>query len=224
MRKRRAIVFDDDTAILTMLTDFFSHRGYEVFAFHDPSIICPLQARIAFDCGKLAPCADIMLTDFHMPRMTGLDLLHQQTIRGCGMDIRNKAIISGFIKQEDKDRALRMGYTMFPKPFPLTMLMAWLDHCEQRMDLGQPLACRRRETRMADSHGKMYTLHHRDDILTGAVVNRSESGLCMRLHKPLAQEQRLIVRADASDEQSAVVRWVKRTTDGAYLAGLHFCK
>jgi len=41
MRKRRAIIFDDEPVVLLVLKDFFETRGYEVLAFREP-VICPV--------------------------------------------------------------------------------------------------------------------------------------------------------------------------------------
>ena len=40
MRKRRAIVFDDESVVLDVLNKYLSGRGYEVFCFAEP-MVCP---------------------------------------------------------------------------------------------------------------------------------------------------------------------------------------
>ena len=41
IRKKRAVIYDDDDMILKVLKEFLSMRDYEVFTFQSP-VICPL--------------------------------------------------------------------------------------------------------------------------------------------------------------------------------------
>ena len=138
MRKQRVIIFEDEAMILALLTSFFSKMGYEVFTYPEP-VTCPLYADGADCCVKHAPCADLMITDYRMPKMNGIDLLEVQSRKGCRLDIRSKAMISGFLDEEEELQVREMGCEVFRKPFNLSELSAWVKACETRMDLSKPL-------------------------------------------------------------------------------------
>src|SRR5574337_2215311 len=70
MRKRRAIVYDDDPSVLSFLKDFFSSIDYEVLTYQKP-VVCPLSREDEGRCDKRYPCADVIITDYQMPRMSG---------------------------------------------------------------------------------------------------------------------------------------------------------
>jgi CheY-like chemotaxis protein len=138
VRKRRAIIYDDNEVILEMLKSFLANRDYEVICFNEPSA-CPIYGEDAKSCPKTGQCADVMITDLKMPRMTGIELLRQQADRGCKLDVRNKVVISGYAGEEDFEAIRKLGCAFFKKPFELSELSEWLDECEKRIDLSLPL-------------------------------------------------------------------------------------
>jgi len=138
MRKPRVIILDDEPLVLDMLGRFFTHKGYEIFSSAEP-IICPLYERCAESCEKMVPCADVVITDLKMPKMTGIELLERQTQRGCKLDIRNKAVISAHFDDDSIKRINELRCAHFEKPFRLSVLSEWLHKCEQRTDFSKPL-------------------------------------------------------------------------------------
>ncbi|UCE80010.1 MAG: response regulator [Nitrospiraceae bacterium] len=138
MRKPRVIIYDDEITILTVLKDFFSQMNYEVLTYDEP-IVCPMYEKNADDCIEHNPCADIMLTDFRMPRMNGIELLEKQSQRGCRAGIGNKAIMTANLDNANKRLIKKLGYAYFKKPFSLKELSDWVKGCENRMDLSRPL-------------------------------------------------------------------------------------
>jgi CheY-like chemotaxis protein len=220
MRKRRAILYDDDAAVLRVLTLFFEARGYEVIACGAP-VACPVYHGGA-QCDKMSPCGDVMITDLEMPRMSGLELLELQHRQGCKLTPRNKAVLSGSLDYACGQAIRSLGCATFLKPCPLGTLAAWVDECEQRMDLSQPLGIRRRERRDAcDSSGAVFRVERETDLRTAEVLNRSDSGLCVRLDRPLAVAQvvSLQSRLPISSER-LLVRWLRSDAGGGYLAGM----
>lgn len=138
MRQTRVIIYDDDVPVLNLLKAFLTRRGYEVLAFHEP-VICPIYEKLAACCENIYACADMTITDFRMPRMNGIELLQYQSERNCKIDIRNKAIISANIGDENLKVIEKMGCSFMNKPFSLAKLSDWLDGCENRIDLSQPV-------------------------------------------------------------------------------------
>jgi len=82
MRKPRVIIFDDEPSLLELLELCFAKWGYEVFSYSTP-VVCPLNGSSAGICESHAPCADLVISDFQMPQMTGIELFQLQAQRGC---------------------------------------------------------------------------------------------------------------------------------------------
>lgn len=139
MRKPRIIVFDDDVVIVNMLENILVARGYDVLSYTEP-VVCPLYERSADSCAKLEPCADVIITDFKMPIMNGLEMLQRQTQRGCKLDIRNKIIMSGHLTENDHQIIKDLECLFLQKPFTKAELSALLSECEKRFDLSQSLS------------------------------------------------------------------------------------
>jgi len=138
MRKPRAIIFDDEIILLDLFKKWMVQRGYEVLTFSEPEA-CPLYGEHSDKCTQDHKCADVVITDFKMPNMTGLELLQTQHQRGCKLDVRQKAVISGDIESENKQIIKEMGVSFFQKPLIIPEFSAWLSECEKRMDLSVPL-------------------------------------------------------------------------------------
>ncbi len=115
MRKKRALIFDDDVSILQLLKAVLSNMDYEVFTYNEPTV-CPIYERNAEHCNQKAPCADILITDFEMPQMNGIELLQNQTRRGCPLNPRNKTVISGNESIGNDETIKQLGVSFFKKP------------------------------------------------------------------------------------------------------------
>ena len=139
MRKPRAIIYDDEIILLNLLKRWMVHRGYEVLTFHEPAV-CPIYEKHAEKCTQEYQCTDVFITDFKMPRMTGLELLQNQLQRFCKLDVKQKAVISGDIEHENRKLIREMGISFFKKPLIISEFSEWLSECEKRIDLSVPLA------------------------------------------------------------------------------------
>jgi len=137
MRKPRAIIFDDEIILLDLFKKWMMQRGYKVLTFNEPKA-CQLYAKHSDKCTQEHRCADVVITDFEMPNMTGLEMLQIQHQRGCKLDVRQKAVISGDIESEKK-MIKDIGVSFFQKPLIIPEFSAWLSECEKRMDLSAPL-------------------------------------------------------------------------------------
>jgi CheY-like chemotaxis protein len=221
MRKRRVVLFDDDPIVLELLQLYFEERGYEVVALLEP-VACPVYLDGA-GCDKSLPCADIMITDLMMPTMSGVELLELQARRGCRLDIRNKAVISGSHDRASLEAVRRLGCMSFDKPFHFPQLIRWVYECEARMDLSKPLGQQRRERRDACLARAVVSVHPQGDAWVAEVVNRSDSGLCLRLDRALEVSQLLNVRTELPAASGRlVVRWTRPEPAGGFLAGMSF--
>jgi DNA-binding NtrC family response regulator len=221
VRKRRVIIYDDETMILDVLGYFFGRRGYEVFSYAEPRV-CPVYADHS-RCEGAFPCADVLITDYRMPQMNGLALLRRQKEMGCRLDIRNKAIMSGYLDDSIVAEAQHLGCNFFTKPIKLAELTSWLEECEMRSDLSSPLADRRRQERRPADHEIWFSVESSPDPLTGKLVNMSECGFCFRSGVSLTKGQVVHLLSDLPlPRKSAEVRWTGNA-GGACLAGLHCC-
>lgn len=223
MRKRRAVVIDDERIIVDLLAEFFSTRGYEVLSYTAP-VVCPLREAEGKPCDSEYPCADVIITDFKMPGMNGLDLLEEQFMQGCKVRGENKALTSGYLDGESHSGMKQRGYAFFQKPIDFSKLSAWLDECETRMDLSRPLGSRRKETRHATHYEVRCLVDRTEEIVNGITVDISTSGLRLKLATPVTTGQILHIGTEHVLDAfpAASVRWVRRNSDGFYQAGLSY--
>lgn len=223
MRKPRVILFDDDRAILNLLSLVFEERGYEVFAFDEP-VDCPIYEGDA-RCDLKLPCGDLLITDLDMPRRSGLELLRLQARRGCTLDVRNKAVLSGNLDPATSEAIHNLGCATFQKPCRLSELTTWAGECEQRMNLSRPLGIRRWSRREPCRTGSVFEFEREAVHFAGEGVNRSESGLCVRFDSPPAVGQVLSLKSrPAIPSEQLLVRWLQPEAGGRYLAGLSYCQ
>jgi DNA-binding NtrC family response regulator len=223
MRKLRIMIFDDEKFILTLFKDFLTLQDYEVLTFSEP-IVCPMFNHHTDSCSALSPCADVVITDFRMPGMNGLQLLEKQVRMGCALPIQNKALMSGHCAEALQGEIAGKGYVFFQKPVRLEHIKQWLRECEERSDLSAPLPPLRKEARRPISGTLTSMVGENRALLEGAAINVSESGLCLEMKSPLAPEQQVFVDADTIQLcRLATVRWVRQQEDGSYVAGLNYC-
>jgi Response regulator containing CheY-like receiver, AAA-type ATPase, and DNA-binding domains len=88
----RAIVFDDEYAMRTLIGEILEERGYEVHVSSEPfSSSIFLESKC--DCSVDTPRLNIFITDINIPNMTGLKFIKHQKKKRC--KIQNIAIMSG---------------------------------------------------------------------------------------------------------------------------------
>jgi CheY-like chemotaxis protein len=220
LRRPRAVVFDDDIVVVALLKTYLLLRGYDVLTYREPRV-CPIYEDDP-QCNVTYPCADIMLVDFSMPRMNGIELLKAQSARKCKLTSKNKALITGYSDLLSQSIIDDLSCAFFEKPLNFNQLAAWFDECEKRVDLSLPLGVKRKEKRVPSETPITYTAPPRPDILNGVAINMSTSGLCLKINAPLMKEQTVtIVSHRSHPPRSAAVKWLKEIGDGSYVAGLH---
>lgn len=219
MRKIRVNIFDDDLINLKMLKACLSPRDYEVLTFDRP-VVCPINYAEPQQCVK--QCADIILTDYQMPQMTGVEMLLQQSKRGCRISKSNKALMSAAPGSIDRKVIEELGCSLFSKPFKTKELFGWLDDCEKRVDLAVPLGTLRRDDRYPANLDIIYSYDKKDKIYKGTVLNYSNSGLCIRASEPFFEGQAIYINNELPNGcRDAAVCWVAPPSAGGfYIAGL----
>ena len=219
MRKPRVNIFDDEVSNLKVLKELLSMRDYEVVTFDRP-VVCPLYGAQADECLSSKPCADIIITDYQMPKMTGIEMLLLQAQRGCRVDVRNKAVTSG-----DPNSKLKMiegvAGAFFSKPIKLSELFAWLNTCEKRIDLSKPVGLIRKSNRHPADIDIVYAYSTDEKVYEGTLMNISDNGICLKMHAPLMEGQSIVITTELLNGcKNASVRWVKEMGDYSYVAGL----
>ncbi len=218
MRKLRVNIFDDDIHNLKLLKIFLSRRDYEVMTFDKP-VVCPLYDAHQDEC--LRPCFDIIITDYHMPRMTGVEMLVQQRQRGCKVDRSNKAVMTADPGSIKKEIVEELGCTLFGKPIDSVAFFAWLDDCEKRVDLSTPIAVRRKEDRYPATIDTLFAYNTAEKIYKGIVTDYSANGFCLKAYAPFIEEQSIVIKTELPNGcRNASVRWVKPMEAGCHMAGL----
>ena len=122
----RAMIFDDDPAIRSLLRAIFELREYEVMAFAH-AFVCQMC-----QCPNGSVPADIIICDISMPGITGVEFLEHQRMKGCRS--KNLAMMSGFWSESDRRRARNLDCQIFEKPFTTQEIVTWLDACEKMID------------------------------------------------------------------------------------------
>jgi CheY-like chemotaxis protein len=132
-------VCDDDEVILHVFKHMLEAAGYEVLTADTP-VTCSFFRERSDICPQHDRCTDILVTDYTMPGMTGMELLEMQHSGGCKLTSKNKALMTGKDDSQLRERAAVVGCQFFPKPVLLSTLLAWIKECEERFDLSEPLA------------------------------------------------------------------------------------
>ena len=221
MRKPRVIIFDDESMLLELMEFYFDRWGYEVFSYRVP-VVCLFNGS-AGSCKSLAPCADLVISDFQMPHMTGLELFQLQAQRGCRIDNKMKAIMSGRADGALLKQCKDLGYRFFEKPFYSSELYAWVSECEKNFDLSRQLAGKKPNKRYDFVQDIEYCLNasRPHEKYIGFTVNKSTDGLGLRVFNPLyvGQEITILNGLEASKLNGTVI-WCNQVGESAYRAGL----
>jgi DNA-binding response OmpR family regulator len=113
--RRRALVVDDDPAVRALLTDFLEQQDFEVRTSQDGRTGLTVFHAEHFD---------LILVDFQMPDMTGLEMATE--VRQTDPDIPI-ALITGMAHTLDTTAVIQAGISrIFPKPISLEELAVWI--------------------------------------------------------------------------------------------------
>jgi len=221
MRKPRVIIFDDDAMLLELLEFYFDRWGYEVFSYQTP-IVCLFNG-CSGSCESLAPCADLLISDFQMPQMTGIELFQLQTQKGCRIKNKMKAIMSGHADGKLLAQCKDLGCKFFQKPFDSSELYTWVRECEKYFDLSKPLVGKKPNKRYDFIKDIEYCLNasRPQEKFIGFTVNKSIDGLGLRVFNPLCAGQEItILNGLEATNLNGTVIWCNQVGESAYRAGL----
>jgi DNA-binding response OmpR family regulator len=113
--RRRALVVDDDPMVRALLADFLEQQDFEVRTAQDGR-----TALVIFPAERFA----LILVDFQMPDMTGLEMATE--VRQTDPDIPI-ALITGMAQTIDPAAVVQAGINrIFSKPVNLEELSAWI--------------------------------------------------------------------------------------------------
>ena len=125
----KALILDDDPVFLEVLRELLGCRGYEVEAYSSPAN-CPLYNDTACPCTEAQCCPDIILTDFNMPSVNGIEFVEELRRKGC--TCKHIALIAGKSTDESlRKRAAVLGLMFIPKPVRLQPFEGWLAEAER---------------------------------------------------------------------------------------------
>jgi CheY-like chemotaxis protein len=127
----RAVVIEDEDTIRDLICGILKKRGYEVHASSEP-LCCPIYLNCECPCPVEHFCTNIIITDLHMPNMTGLEFIEHQKSNGC--KVQNIAVMSGSWTDEEIEQAKGLDCHMFKKPFNIDEIEKWLNECEKKID------------------------------------------------------------------------------------------
>jgi FixJ family two-component response regulator len=124
MEKGRVLLLDDDKDILETCSVVFTTHDFDVSAFHDPG-----QALQTLTSGQLS---DVIITDFRMPDMNGLQFLEELQRAGIQIPV---IMFTGVADKALAIKALNAGcYSLLEKP---VLNQELLHYAEQAIAYGR---------------------------------------------------------------------------------------
>jgi CheY-like chemotaxis protein len=123
----RLMVFEDQDEIREILRQYLENLGIETFTFFDPGL-CPLSEMPTCPCPSDQVCADAIISDVKMHRLSGLKFVENLKDKGCR--IRNILLMSGAWDDNDLQHAEKIGCKTLYKPFVLEEIEKWLNDCK----------------------------------------------------------------------------------------------
>ncbi len=121
----RIAVAEDDDELRWALAGYLESSGYEVLAVSDGTALLEHLAEVCqLERREAAP--DLIVTDFRMPRLNGLQLLERVRSRGWNMPV---VLISAFGDDVSRSDADALGATAFlDKPIDVAQLRSIIEH------------------------------------------------------------------------------------------------
>jgi len=128
--KLRIFVIDDEECIRDSYKWHLESLGHEVITAAQPEMCNVYRDH---HCESDTACGDILIIDYNLPRMTGLEYIEQLHARGCKGAIRWVMLLSGSLTEIDIERAKALGCEVRQKPLRLAELEAWVNDCAKKI-------------------------------------------------------------------------------------------
>lgn len=111
-REWNIVIIDDDPLVLRVHAEMLKLMGHSVSSFE-----CPKQALeyIKTNEGDI----DLVITDYRMPEVDGLELLGLLRELGCNMP---SIILTAYTKDVDAELAKKVNAKVVSKPLPMRLL------------------------------------------------------------------------------------------------------
>jgi FixJ family two-component response regulator len=106
VQKRVVLVVEDDDAVRNSLAFSLQAEGFQVRSYSDPSDLLKEMLNL--------PPAICLVTNYHMPAMSGLELVLR--LRAAGVSLPT-FLVSGHVSESMRQRASELGVTALEKPF-----------------------------------------------------------------------------------------------------------
>jgi CheY-like chemotaxis protein len=133
----RILIIDDEESLRETFKWHLESLGHEVIVLPDPR---PCAAYMRKPCTLKKPCADILIVDYNMPHMNGIELLELMEESGCLFPDYHKMILTGDATRIDHAAAKRLGCVIRQKPLRLADLEIWVDSIAQQIPADRKLA------------------------------------------------------------------------------------
>ena len=114
----RVILLEDRETDLPLFKQTMKQRGYEIIDYQESVSRINDEAEISHSAG-------ILLIDITQPFINGYRFTEE--INHGHTRVKNIAVISGFIDDDDLPAIMTCGARIFPKPFDLISLLDWLE-------------------------------------------------------------------------------------------------
>lgn len=116
------LIAEDDELLRALLSDFMSELGYEVKSAANGAALVELA---------LAQPPDVIITDLHMPEMSGASMISMLEMYPglAGVPV---IIITGATQGELRDMGIPKDIPVLPKPFDFAKIVAAVERAVSR--------------------------------------------------------------------------------------------
>ena len=115
------MLIDDEPIMLAIIGEELRNKGYEVETYGS-AYKCVASHHGKCPCSN---CPDVILTDFEMPQMNGVEYLNLLNRRKC--PCRHIALMTGDTLDDARFHKIKKrGVKLFRKPFSITDIIGWV--------------------------------------------------------------------------------------------------
>jgi len=132
----KIFIIDDEESIRTTLKWHLEDLGHEVITAAQP-LDCDILR--GHHCNQDQACCNVLIIDYHMPGMTGLEFIEMLIRCGCRGCTANVLIISGYIGAIDLTKVQEFGCSVMQKPVSFAELEEWLKRVEKPVKINPSL-------------------------------------------------------------------------------------